>query len=436
MSKLFRVFFVFSVLASCCNFALSELITFDADDANAWNVFQDDDTFVEFGFDYSGFGIPEPPNGGGTTGIQVAANINDGFAAAIAVSPKDFEASGKYTIAADIWLNYFADLENRGTTEYGGLFVGFDSVSEGTIIGAGLIADGDGDARQDYQLHNNGSLVAFDTGQYSIESQNSVDDPALVEAFPSAEVPEIQTDFDVFDPPNEFGASQDGALGFAWHTWIVEVDSDAGTAKFSIDGVDIGILDASVEDDLNLEGPFALAYTDIFTSVSPNPIFSFGIIDNVAIDIGDVETPGDYNGNGELDIDDINTLGAAIQAGSADSQFDLNADGDVDNADLKFWVIDLRNTWIGDSNLDGEFSSTDFVKVFQQGEYEDAIAANSTWDEGDWNNDGDFDSSDFVAAFQDGGFEQGPRTNAAAVPEPSVSVFVLTILVMFIRRKA
>ena len=40
--------------------------------------------------------------------------------------------------------------------------------------------------------------------------------------------------------------------------------------------------------------------------------------------------------------------------------------------------------------------------VFQAGEYEDGIAANSSWAEGDWNADGEFDSQDFVFAFQQG----------------------------------
>ena len=35
-------------------------------------------------------------------------------------------------------------------------------------------------------------------------------------------------------------------------------------------------------------------------------------------------------------------------------------------------------TWFGDVNLDGEFSSTDLVQVFQTGEYEDGIAGSST----------------------------------------------------------
>jgi hypothetical protein len=76
------------------------------------------------------------------------------------------------------------------------------------------------------------------------------------------------------------------------------------------------------------------------------------------------------------------------------------------------------------TNLDGEFSSADFVTVFQIGEYEDVTAGNSGWGEGDWNGDADFNSSDFVAAFQDGGFELGPRAATSAVPEPGSLVLL------------
>ena len=57
--------------------------------------------------------------------------------------------------------------------------------------------------------------------------------------------------------------------------------------------------------------------------------------------------------------------------------------------------------------------------MFQAGEYEDGVAANSTWATGDWNGDTEFDTRDSVFAFRDAGFEAGGRQDAAAVPEPN-----------------
>jgi hypothetical protein len=59
------------------------------------------------------------------------------------------------------------------------------------------------------------------------------------------------------------------------------------------------------------------------------------------------------------------------------------------------------------------------VDVFTKGEYEDAVALNSTWSDGDWNGNADFTSGDFVTAFTDAGFEKGPRAAVQGVPEPT-----------------
>ncbi|MCA9215701.1 MAG: hypothetical protein KDB27_21700 [Planctomycetales bacterium] len=149
-----------------------------------------------------------------------------------------------------------------------------------------------------------------------------------------------------------------------------------------------------------------------------------------------VGTPGDFNNDGILDASDIDMLSAEIRGGSNPPAFDLNDDNLVDFQDQRMWVDVLKNTYLGDANLDGEFNSSDFVRVFTAGEYEDGVDGNSTWEEGDWNADADFDSGDFVAAFTAAGYEQGTR-GAAVVPEPSsplLIVFGLTLLLLFGRR--
>ncbi|MCP4192193.1 MAG: hypothetical protein GY768_16395 [Planctomycetaceae bacterium] len=149
--------------------------------------------------------------------------------------------------------------------------------------------------------------------------------------------------------------------------------------------------------------------------------------------------PGDFDGNGILDAIDIGLLSAEVRLGNDTPSFDLNADLKVNDADRGVWVDDLRQTYFGDANLDGEFNSSDFVFVFQAGGYEDAQVGNSAWATGDWNGDAEFNSGDFVIAFQAGGFEQGPRAAVAAVPEPVGSsgiVFGVIWLVASLRRRA
>jgi hypothetical protein len=147
---------------------------------------------------------------------------------------------------------------------------------------------------------------------------------------------------------------------------------------------------------------------------------------------------GDYNGNSEFDVADIEELIAAIKSESQKPVYDLDGNSTVDFADLQFWLHDIANTFAGDANLDGEFNSSDLVQIFSAGEYEDGIENNSTWSEGDWNGDCEFDSGDLVTAFQAGAYEQGPA--AIAVPESqSTEVVVATvffsILASFRRRQ-
>ena len=137
------------------------------------------------------------------------------------------------------------------------------------------------------------------------------------------------------------------------------------------------------------------------------------------------DVAGDLNYNGELDAHDLNILTQNVVVAPTDGRelsddflrLDMNGDASVDVSDVYHWVTDLKSTWIGDANLDGEFNSTDFIEVFQAGKYETGELAR--WNEGDWNGDELFDSSDFIAAFQDGGYEMGARAAIAAVPEPS-----------------
>ena len=128
-------------------------------------------------------------------------------------------------------------------------------------------------------------------------------------------------------------------------------------------------------------------------------------------------------------------LTAESASGDNDPAFDLTGDSLVDEDDVNLWVKDLKRTWIGDADVNLEFNSSDMVQVFVGGKYETEQSA--VWSEGDWNGDGVFDSSDMVAAFVDGGYEKGPRTDAAAVPEPGGwLLFVMTVLPWLFGRRA
>jgi len=151
--------------------------------------------------------------------------------------------------------------------------------------------------------------------------------------------------------------------------------------------------------------------------------------------IGDIF--GDFDADGILTTVDIDLLSAAIRQATDDLQFDVTYDKSVDEFDRVRWLQVLVNTYFGDSNLDGEFNSSDLVAVFVASQYEDNVDGNSTWATGDWNGDGDFNSRDLVIAFQDGGYEQGTRANVNSVPEPEgVSWLVFWVLLLRDKRRA
>ncbi|MFC1759497.1 hypothetical protein ACFL2H_12140 [Planctomycetota bacterium] len=120
---------------------------------------------------------------------------------------------------------------------------------------------------------------------------------------------------------------------------------------------------------------------------------------------------------------------------------DFNGDGRFDAFDRQVYIEEVLGTFVGDSNLDGQFDTGDLVTVFKAAEYEDVIADNSTWAEGDWNGDREFDSGDLVLAFTIGAFEKGRRDAPAvvAVPEPrSTNVLIMcggSVLLLWPRRR-
>ncbi len=149
---------------------------------------------------------------------------------------------------------------------------------------------------------------------------------------------------------------------------------------------------------------------------------------------GPMAAPGDFDKDGDLDVDDVDALSREIAAGTNNATFDVTDDAVVNGDDLKTWVKQLRKTWIGDSDLNGVFNTGDLIRVFQAGKFE--MATEASWGQGDWTADLRFNTSDLIAAFQDGGFEKGPVQGVAAVPEPSALVLVaLGVAVWAMRRR-
>ncbi len=211
---------------------------------------------------------------------------------------------------------------------------------------------------------------------------------------------------------------------FHWY-WIYKADDmDENNAFVSFDGH--GIRYDVTEEDLGTVLDFQItsrepygAIDGLLFSTSPELLYEYSQeqLDEFFLNLGGAPLLGDFDASGVLDLPDVNMLNAEIAAGTNNEQFDVNEDNQVNSADLIVWVRDLRKTWFGDANLDGEFSSDDLVAVFATGKYE--LNEDATWDQGDWTGDLRFESGDLVAAFSDGGYEMGAKPAVRAVPEPS-----------------
>jgi hypothetical protein len=126
---------------------------------------------------------------------------------------------------------------------------------------------------------------------------------------------------------------------------------------------------------------------------------------------------GDFNGDGLLDIVDLDRLTSEIQAGATATHFDLDQSGAVDLADRQFWVTDVKLTWIGDANLDREVNFDDFVALSNN------FGQPGGWERGDFDGNGQIEFADFVALSAN--FGVAANASAAAVPEPSGATLAL-----------
>ena len=127
-----------------------------------------------------------------------------------------------------------------------------------------------------------------------------------------------------------------------------------------------------------------------------------GVISYVGGTGNDVELSvtfeGDFVPDGELDCSDIDSLSAAVAAGSSNSAFDLNGDALIDLADIDEWLAVAGDLNLGegrsylraDANLDGLVDGSDF-NVWNGNKF----TFSSAWCSGDFNADGVIDGSDF-----------------------------------------
>jgi hypothetical protein len=155
---------------------------------------------------------------------------------------------------------------------------------------------------------------------------------------------------------------------------------------------------------------------------------------------------GDYNNNGQLDAEDIDLLFVEMNRSPntvppVDAKFDLTGDDLATYDDVIFWVESLKDTFIGDINLDGKVDGLDLNELALNW-----LNTSTTWGTGDLNGDAITNGLDLnlIALNWLNGVTAPQGLSFAAawtqawdnhVPEPGTSLLLLTLTTTLLRRR-
>jgi len=145
--------------------------------------------------------------------------------------------------------------------------------------------------------------------------------------------------------------------------------------------------------------------------------------------------PGDFDGDGDVDADDIDALcanmtGDGVLLPSGFEQYDLDGDGDADSADMDILIHDLVETTVGigteygDFNLDGKIDTVDLTIL---GTY---FGVGTSWNQGNANCDTTVDTVDLTILGTYFGF-----VASAPIPEPATMTLLAIGGLAILRRK-
>jgi len=269
---------------------------FDADTSSYWTVNRSSaDTRVQFGYDYSADGIPPAPDSGGSTrGVRMEANLSWGASAAVSISPLGLALPGDYRLRFDLWMNANGPFPagGVGSTEHFAAGVGTDGnqvqwLSAGSSAdGVWFAADGEGGSGDttitglpDFAAVTGTTLQTAESGVYAAgpdSNSRGNGHPYYAGTFPGGQsAPAWQQSAYA----QQTGSLYVGTLGFGWRQ--VEITKIGNMVAWFIDGLPIATV-ANVS--LTGSNVF-VGYYDFYPSISDNAALSFGLVDNLQVDL-------------------------------------------------------------------------------------------------------------------------------------------------------
>ncbi len=124
------------------------------------------------------------------------------------------------------------------------------------------------------------------------------------------------------------------------------------------------------------------------------------------------ESSGDFNGDGQLTVADMDLLCSEVSGAGNTSGFDLTGDGAVDRDDVSA-MLGLANRLPGDADFDGQVQFSDFIAMT-----DNFGQSGRTWSHGDFDCDGEVQFSDFITVTDNFGQSAVGVSASASVPEP------------------
>jgi len=272
------------------------LDTFETNSAAQWRLKQSSgDTRALFSYDYAAMGIPSAPHstGGTTRGLRMEANLTAGVKAAVSLSPLNRSFTGDYRLRFDLWMNANGPFPEGGTGSSQHATAGVGTTGNrvqwtgtgSTADGYWFAVDGEGQAGNssstvgDFCAYAGASLQGTGTGIYAAGTDATAKDeihPYHTTAFPGgAAAPAWQQS----NYAQQTGTLAGGTIGFTWREMIVA--RRGNVVDWAIDGIRLATFTNATFTASNV----FVGYWDMFTSLSDNTDLSFGLVDNVRVEV-------------------------------------------------------------------------------------------------------------------------------------------------------
>src|SRR5688572_22406581 len=262
---------------------------FDVDNSANWTVNDPglSDTIADFFYDYSAIGVPPAPGGVTTRGLKMTANNAGGVFSGFSVSPTGESFTGDYTVSFDMWQNYVGPVGpgGSGTTQLSTFGIGTSGTTafwpgavtkESVSFGVTL----DGGSASDYRAYSSAAPTSYAAGNAVYQAPGGAinNSDAYYAGFGGESAPAAQ----VLLYPGQTGVTDSGEPAFAWREVVIDVSG--GFATWSIDGLDIAVVDLST---VTLGGDNILlghSDTNAGSSTDPNDsLLNVTLIDNVVV---------------------------------------------------------------------------------------------------------------------------------------------------------